>query len=343
MRQLFWLIIPIGVAVSNANAKVEVYTVSTIQNHVFCHQLILDNSLHLVVVNWEPFYDSKSYYAALRKIVKKAKTSRSNIVCHITTATSNTDELEKYLIQELYAEGVIVVACVGNDSIITRKYPAALKEVLAVGAYNVNQYLPHDYIAFYDNGLAKSDIPQISNATKPNSISVASVKESSFASARIAGLLAYIWYRNENWSSTDVISFLKSRRNNQLRIKRTRIIGDLTPEYHSYVERYHKTVILCAIPICILSCFVCLHPIGIVLGLVITIILFAWPALAWTIPEVIEKEASNKLPIYCVIGLFVWAVIMVKAKKQADEEEIIRRKRIESQLQKSAQDELSGN
>ena len=250
MGQVRWVLLVVSAAVvGSSHAQVQVYTVGTSGTVAARKQLISENTRDHVSVRPELLTFTEDYYKALDRILQEAKASRSHFVCHIALPAFERDAREEDLVRELCKTGVLVVACVANDANARKRWPATFPGLVLVAASNGNQNAAargYGYVSFYDNGKLTSALDQVDKAER-GALRFSIADSSVFASARIAGILAYVWERNSGWSATQVISYLQAKRNPQLQVDRRTIIAQLSPDDSENTDPQHKTLVILGI------------------------------------------------------------------------------------------------
>lgn len=165
----------------------------------------------IVVDDAEGRIDRARYFEALCRLLEATKKDpTTSIVVNISFGSPHPDPAERELIEKVVEGGVVVVASAGNDSSRRAFYPAGYDDVIAVAGTERNRLAPYsNYGEFVDIAAdGRIELPQ--QTTLPGGIATREVvaRGTSFASPRVAGLIAYILSRNPKLSPLEVREIL---------------------------------------------------------------------------------------------------------------------------------------
>ncbi len=164
--------------------------------------------------------NKKGYLKALSRISDWVQNNpKARVVVNLSFGSYSYDKLEHTLIQELSNKGVIIVAAAGNEDTSSECYPAAYDEAIAVAAVNnlgkkekYSNYGPWIDIAAegYLNTQIQSIETQKYGLYREQKITYLITGGTSFATPRVAGLIAYLLYQRPDLSSSTMVELIKN-------------------------------------------------------------------------------------------------------------------------------------
>ncbi len=139
------------------------------------------------------------------------------IVVNISLCSKNYNLLEHLMISELYEKGVIVVAAAGNDATSNRRYPAAYRETIAVAALHWKRKADYSnygsHIDLATSGFGSEKL--LKKETSGGGLFIEETKYysvrggTSFATPRVAGLIAYLLRQRPELSPREIVHLVK--------------------------------------------------------------------------------------------------------------------------------------
>ncbi len=164
--------------------------------------------------------NKKDYLKALTRISDSVQNNPiARVVVNLSFGSYDYDPLEDALIRKLSNKGVIVVAAAGNENTSSSCYPAAYDETIAVAAVSSlgrkEKYSNYgSWIDIAAKGHLQTEIQSIESKDygvyREEKITYLIRGGTSFAAARVTGLIAYLLYQRPDLSSQKIVALIKN-------------------------------------------------------------------------------------------------------------------------------------